>query len=295
MTVQATVSLAVDSKNVLGEGCVWDEKEGRLYWVDIEGKLIQRWKPGGTAQRWELPERVGTVALRKSGGLVAALASGFAFVNLEPLKIERIAEPEPHLPGNRFNDGRADPGGRLWAGTMDDKHTAFSGSLYRLDPDLSWRRMESGICISNSTTWSPDGRVMYFADSRRGAIWAYDFDVGTGTPSNKRVFATLEEGVAPDGATVDAAGYLWSAQWGGSRVRRYAPDGRVDFDVKVPATETSCCCFGGPGLTTLYVTSARIALPAETLEKEPNAGGVFAVTFDSALGIRGVPEPRFAS
>jgi sugar lactone lactonase YvrE len=154
--------------------------------------------------------------------------------------------------------------------------------------------MESGICISNSTAWSPDGRVMYFADSAQRTIWAYDFDVKAGMPRNKRVFATVEENVGPDGSTVDAAGYLWNAQWGASRVRRFAPDGRVDLDVPIPATQPSCCCFGGPGLATLYVTSARIALSQERLEKEPNAGGLFAVTFDPALGIRGVPEPRFA-
>jgi L-arabinonolactonase len=135
---------------------------------------------------------------------------------------------------------------------------------------------------------------MYFADSRERTIWAYDFDVVSGTPRNKRVFATTEDGVGPDGSTVDAAGYLWNAQWGASRVRRYSPDGEVDFDVKIPATQTSCCCFGGPGLETLFVTSARVTLSPERLAKEPKAGGVFAVTFDPSLGIRGVPEPRFA-
>jgi L-arabinonolactonase len=294
MTVQPAVRLVVDAKNALGEGCLWDDQAGALYWVDIEGKLIQRWRPGGTPEQWELPERIGTIGLRRSGGLVAAMASGFAFVTLDPFQIERIAEPEAHLPGNRFNDGRVDSGGRFWAGTMDDAHKAASGSLYRLDPDRSWRKIESGICISNSTAWSPDGRVMYFADSLQGAIWAYDFDVESGTPRNKRVFATVEAGVGADGSTVDAAGYLWNAQWGASRVRRYAPDGKVDFDVAIPATQTSCCCFGGPSLATLYVTSARVTISPERLANEPNAGGVFAVTFDPALGIRGVPEPRFA-
>lgn len=289
-----TVTLAVDAQNTLGEGCLWDEQAGALYWADIEGRFIQRWRPGGRVEKWELPERVGSFSLRRGGGLVVALASGFAFVTLDPLTIERIAAPEAHLPGNRFNDGRTDAQGRFWAGTMDLRKKAPSGSLYRLDPDRSWRRMQEGICIPNSTAWSPDARVMYFADSIARTIWAYDFDEASGSIRNRRVFATTEAPIGPDGSTVDAHGFLWNAQWGASRVRCYSHDGLVRMDVPLPVSQPTCCCFGGPDLRTLYVTSAREDLSPAQLAREPHAGGVFAVEFDTSLDIRGRVENRFA-
>jgi sugar lactone lactonase YvrE len=174
---------------------------------------------------------------------------------------------------------------------MDDRLTSPTGALYRLDPDLSCRRMESGIGISNSLAWSPDDRIFYFADTLRRTIFAYDFDAETGAISNRRVFTDcIDQPGAPDGSTIDAEGYLWNAQWDGWRLVRYAPDGRIDRVVGLPVQKPTSCMFGGPDLATLYVTSAVWDLTGEALAKQPNAGGVFALD----VGVRGLPESRFA-
>lgn len=282
----------VDCKNKLGEVPVWDVAEQALYWVDIESALLQRLEPvSGAARSWRLPERVCALALREKGGLVLALASGFAFFDPATGALERLAAPEAHMPHNRMNDGKCDRRGRFWAGTMDDRLTSPTGALYRLDPDLTCRRMELGIGISNSLAWGPDDRVFYFADTLRRTIFAYDFDVETGAIGNRRVFTDCRDQPGdPDGSTVDAEGYLWNAQWDGWRVVRYAPNGRIDRIVDLPVQKPTSCMFGGPDLATLYVTSAVWDLTAEALAKQPHAGGVFALD----VGLRGLPETRFA-
>jgi L-arabinonolactonase len=282
----------VECKNKLGEVPVWDVAERALYWVDIEGCLLQRYEPGsGATCSWRLPERVCALALRQKDGLVLALASGFAFFDPATGALKRLAAPEAHLPHNRMNDGKCDRRGRFWAGTMDDRLSSPTGALYRLDPDLTCRRMESGIGISNSLAWSPDDSVFYFADTLRRTIFAYDFDAESGAISNRRVFTDCsDQPGAPDGSTIDAEGYLWNAQWDGWRLVRYAPDGRIDRVFDLPVQKPTSCMFGGPDLTTLYVTSAIWDLTGEALAKQPNAGGVFALD----VGVRGLPESRFA-
>lgn len=282
----------VDSKNKLGEVPVWDVVEQALYWVDIEGALLCRLHPAsGAIQTWRMPERLCALALREKAGTVIALASGFAFFDPASGAIERLAAPEAHLPSNRMNDGKCDRRGRFWAGTMDDRLTSPTASLYRLDPDLSCHRMEGGIGISNSLSWSPDNTTFYFADSLRKTIFAYDFDIDAGSIRNRRVFADCndQEGT-PDGSTIDAEGFLWNAHWDGWKLVRYAPDGRVDRIVPLPVQKPTSCMFGGPDLSTLYVTSAIWDLGAEALKGQPHAGGVFALD----VGVRGLPEPRFA-
>ena len=286
------VVCVVDAKNKLGEVPVWDVEEQALYWVDIEGALLQRFHPAtGAVRRWEMPERLCALALREKGGLVVALASGFAFFDPETGAIERLAAPEAHLPGNRMNDGKCDRRGRFWAGTMDDSLRERTAALYRLDADLSCHRMETGIGISNSLAWSPDDRTFYYADTLVKTIFAYDFDIDTGAIRNRRVFADCRhQSGAPDGSTIDADGFLWNAHWDGWKLVRYAPDGRVDREVKLPVQKPTSCMFGGPDLATLYVTSAIWDHGAEDLKSQPRAGGLFALD----VGARGLPEPRFA-
>lgn len=286
------VACVVDCKNVLGEVPVWDIAEQALYWVDIEGRLLQRFEPASGALRsWNMPERVCALALRAGGGVVLALASGFAFFDPETGAIERLAAPEAHLPGNRMNDGKCDRRGRFWAGTMDDSLVSHSGALYRLDPDLSCHRMEGGIGISNSLAWSPDDRVFYFADTLRRTIFAYDFDIETGSIGNRRVLTDCAgQPGTPDGSTIDAEGFLWNAQWDGWRLVRYAPDGRIDRIVSLPVQKPTSCMFGGPDLSTLYVTTAVWDLKGEALAAQPHAGGLLVLD----VGVRGLPEPRFA-
>ena len=292
MGSMAEIDLAVACRNTLGEGPVWDATEDALYWVDIQEGLLQRFEPAsGRLDRWVLPERVGALALRRDDGLVLALASGFATFEPETGALERLAAPEAHLPGNRFNDGKCDARGRFWAGTMHEEARHLTGALYRLDPGGACHAIETGIGISNSLAWSPDDSTFYFADTLRGTIFAYDFDVDAGTLSNRRTFA--EAGAAPgapDGSTVDAEGFLWNARWGGSCVVRYAPDGRIDRIVDLPVSNPTSCMFGGPGLRTLYVTSSVIGLTRAELADQPWAGGVLALD----VGARGLPATRFA-
>ncbi|MFO1070991.1 MAG: SMP-30/gluconolactonase/LRE family protein, partial [Geminicoccaceae bacterium] len=251
------VRLVVDSRNRLGEGSVWDPVEGALWWVDIEGRLLQQHvEATGETRRWTLPERIGCLALRERGGLVLALESGFAFFDPATGKLDWIARPDPDR-RNRMNDGKCDRQGRFWAGGMDDRCVEHRASLWRLDPDLSVHEMARGIGISNSIAWSPDDRTFYYADTLDRAIYAYDFDKATGSIANRRLLADhKDQPGGPDGSTVDAEGYLWNTQWDGWRLVRYAPDGRIDRIVELPVQKPTCCAFGGPDLRTLYVTSA---------------------------------------
>jgi L-arabinonolactonase len=286
------VRLVVDCRNKLGEVPVWDVAEQALYWVDVEGRKLQRLDhTTGKVTDWNFPERIGSFALRRNGGLVCALESGFAFFDPSAGAIEWIARPEAMIRRNRFNDGKCDRAGRFWAGTMDDQLREHTGSLYRLDPDLSVHRMDGAVGIANSLAWSPDDRVFYFADTLDGTIYAYDFDLASGAIANRRVFATTRDQRGnPDGSTIDAEGYLWNAQWDGWRLVRYAPDGRIDRTVRLPVQKPTSCMFGGSDLSTLYVTSAIWDLAGEALAQQPWAGGLLAVE----VGVRGLPEPRFA-
>ena len=286
-----TVECVVDCQNRLGEVPVWDVAEQALYWVDIEGRLLQRLEPAsGRLDRWEMPERIACFALREQGGLIVAFASGIAFYDLDSGAIEWIARPDP-VPTNRFNEGKCDRQGRFWAGTMDDRLKEHSAALFRIDPDLTVTRVLDGIGISNTMVWSLDDKSFFFADTLDGRIDRFDFDAAAGTLSNRRTIVDLAgTGIGPDGSTIDTEGYLWNAQWDGWRVARYAPDGRLDRVVPLPVQKPTSCMFGGPDLRTLYVTSAVWDLTPEQLRDQPQAGGLFALD----VGIGGVPEPRFA-
>lgn len=286
------VTCVVEAGNRLGEVPVWDVAEQALYWVDIEGRLLQRYTPStGAVERWAMPERIACFALRESGGLIVAFASGIAFYDLETREIDWIARPEADRPGNRFNEGKCDRRGRFWTGSMDDGLTRRSGALYRVDPDRSVEMVLDGVGVSNSIVWSPDDRDFYFADTLEGVIWRFDFDAEAGRISNRRAIVDLRgSGFGPDGSTVDAEGCLWNAQWGGWRVARYSPEGELLRTVPLPVQKPTNCIFGGPDLATLYVTSAVADLDGAALAAQPLAGGLFALD----VGVAGLPETRFA-
>lgn len=274
----------------LGEGPVWHE--GALYWVDIERPAILRFEAAtGATAEYAMPEKIGCIAVSQQGGFVAGLQSGFARVTLEPLSITPLIDPEAHLPDNRFNDGKCDNRGRLWAGTMDVAMQNDTGSLYRLDPDGTVTVMDDSYGITNGPAWSPDGRVMYHNDSRARCVYEFDCDPGSGTIRNKRTFVELtgDQGF-PDGLTVDSAGYVWLAHWGGSRVTRFTPTGVVERVIEMPVSQVTSCAFGGDDCRTLYITSARTGLDDATLQHEPLAGGLFAIDVD----IAGMPANYFA-
>jgi L-arabinonolactonase len=276
----------------VGEGPVWDDRAGVLWWVDVKAPRLFRFDPAsGENREWPMPERIGCAIPRQAGGLIGACKSGFKWIDSESGAVTPLLDPEPNRPGNRFNDGKCDRCGRLFAGTMDDAEVACTGTLYRLDPDLSVQAVRRDVHLSNGLDWSPDDRLLYYTDSLRRLIWVYDYDLERGMLANEQVFARIpaEAGV-PDGLCVDAEGFVWSAHWGGWRVTRYAPDGRIDRVLQMPVPQPSSCTFGGPDLATLYVTSAAIGMTAADFAKAPDGGGLFALE----AGVRGQPVARFA-
>jgi sugar lactone lactonase YvrE len=238
-----------------------------------------------------MSEDIGSMGLRRNGGAVVALRSGFALVNFPGGEVQKLCDLIPRGSDLRFNDGRCDRHGRFWSGTLHEKRQVGTGALYRLGTDLGCHKLLEGITVSNGIAWSPDDLTMYFADSHVRTIFSFDFDIQSGTLGNRRIFAELapDDGV-PDGATVDLEGFLWSANFDGGCITRYAPDGRVDRVVPFPVKRPTSCAFGGDGLNILYVTSASRGLPEEHSRKGSLAGGLFALD----VGVKGLPEPRFA-
>jgi sugar lactone lactonase YvrE len=226
-----------------------------------------------------MPDAIGAIGLRASGGLVGAFRRGFASVNLDGGVPTPIADVPEHPPGNRFNDGHVDPRGRFWAGSMDDGERHPSGHLYRLDPDGHVERFDAGFVVTNGIEWSSDGRRLYFVESAARRIWAYDFDMDSGRPGARRVFAEVVPAAGyPDGLAIDADNHVWSAHWDGGRITRYRPDGSVELVIPIPVPRPTSCCFGGPDLATLFVTSAAVGIDAGAPDRAPLSGGVFAVT-----------------
>jgi sugar lactone lactonase YvrE len=287
--VQSKVEIAARGADELGECPLWDERSRRLWWVDSRAPAVRSSAlDGGGVHSMTLPDPVGSIAFRESGGLLAATKSGIHLLDPENGSLERIANPEPHLPDNRFNDGRCDRQGRFWAGTMCDLRRDPSGTLYRLDIDRRCTPLRNAIIIPNGLAWSPDGHTMYFADTNRNTIWAWDYDPASGAATGERVFADTGAG-RPDGSCVDAEGCLWNAEYGGWRLVRYTPAGKVDRTVDLPVANPTCCCFGGALLDVLFVTTARQRLAPGDLARQPLAGSVLALR----PGVTGLAEGRF--
>ena len=284
---------------VLGEGARWDARRGELLRVDIAAGRVYRDRvapDGGLVhvRAYTVPGTVGAIApIEGDDGWL--LAAGRGFVHLLPDGSRRtIATVAPA--GTRMNDAACDPQGRLWAGTLADDHHPGGGALYRLDTDGRIDQVLDSLTISNGLGWSPDGRTMYLADSIPGVIHAFAFDGERGTISEGRVIVTVPEDVgAPDGLTVDSDGDLWVAVYGGGCVHRYAPNGELRLVLDVPAEQSTCCAFGGPGLTRLYVTTATEGWSDERRRAEPAAGLVYRLDTDAvgrpALPFR--PDPAW--
>lgn len=276
-------------QNELGEGPRWHPVEQALYWVDIIPGRVYRWRPGtDKPEVFEIGGSVGALAFRQSGGLVLATGDGFAFWDGPDQPLRPIANPEPDKSDGRLNDGVVDRNGRFWAGTLAPN---FTSALYRLDPDGSIHTMLTEVGTSNGIGWSPDNTIMYYINSDRKAIAAFDYDAASGTISNRREFVkTADNGGVPDGLVMDSAGYVWAAHWGGWNVTRYAPDGSVDRVIQLPAGQVTACTFGGANLDELYITTAWYGLDDEQRKAQPQAGDLFRLK----LGIRGLAEPQFA-
>jgi L-arabinonolactonase len=281
----------VDCRNVLGEGALWCPLEQRLWWIDISSPALWSWQPESKkVEHWPLPKPPGSFALRKNGGFLFAFRNGLATLKKPGAELEWLPAEGLEIGDERFNDGKTDRAGRFWAGTLDRKLGSPIGRLYRVSTDLKAKAMDRGFTISNGIGWSPDDRVMYFTDTPSRRIYRYDFDAATGEISNRRVFVEAEPGHGgPDGMTVDAEGFVWSAQFDRGCIHRYAPDGRLERSLRLPVQRPTTCMFGGRDLATLYVTSARMDLSEAALATQPHAGGLFALQ----PGVRGLPEPRF--
>ena len=280
----------------LGEGTVWSEREQALYWLDILGCKLFRYRPSDGAQSsWDFDEEISALAERVNGqGLIITLRRGFAlFDPNEANPVPRYLHQPPEEPAsNRFNDGKCDAQGRFWGGSMDFACEAPTGALYRFDPDGRCTRHIEGVAVSNGPAWSLDGRTLYFNETVRGRIRAYDFEPETGTLRNEREWLRLPKGEGlPDGMTTDAAGRLWLCHWAGSRVSCLDPVSAKELcRIELPAVNITDCAFGGPDLRTLYISSAWSGLSADERAAQPLAGALFAVTLDSP----GLPAAKFA-
>lgn len=287
----------IEAKNILGECPVWDATTQSLYWVDITGKLLHRYaQQSGAVRVWGLPDEFSSFALRQHGaGIVAGTRDGFCLFDLETETYTPFSLVEKATPSTRMNDGKCDPRGRFWAGSIhevsDPALRQPIASVYRVDPDLKVTKIRGGIKTSNGFAWSPDGKTMYFTDTPTLKILAFDYDLDTGNIANERVFATIPPGQGrPDGAAVDVEGCLWSAHFAGWKVTRYSPAGEVLHVVELPVANVTSVAFGGPQMTTMFITTAREDMTDEDLLRQPLAGGIFAYE----AGVQGIPVHRFA-
>jgi L-arabinonolactonase len=282
----------IPAGDAVGEGVLWDQRRQALWWTDIERSRLYcyDWQQRH-CQLLPAPERVGSFGLvAGSNLLITAFASGIAFYDPVSQAVEWLARPAADQPRVRFNDGRVDRHGRFWSGTMMDGMPKLPvGELYSYDARQGLRSHVSGVLITNGLCTSPDGSLLYFADSPTRTIAVYDVHEPDGRLGAARLFAQTEDPAVPDGATIDAEGCLWSAQWGGARVVRYAPDGRIDLALDVPVSQLTCVAFGGPALDLLFVTSARAYLDEAALRGQPHAGDVFVYQ----TPFRGLPEEEY--
>lgn len=276
--------------NRLGECPLWCERTGRLWWVDVLAPALWSYDPlsGTCTSHAVVARRLGSIALRRSGGLILACEDGLYAYDPEAGTQRFLVDPEPNMPGHRKNDGRADPSGGFWVGTLEDVSYAPVGRLYRVTTTLAVTTEAEGIAIPNALAFDPERNRMYFADTRAYAIQVFDFSRRTGHIANGRVFARTEPPARPDGSCIDAEGCLWNALYAGGAVVRYAPSGEVITTVPLPVTYPTCCCFGGPDFDRLFVTSALEPLSPDERANEPGAGHVHVLD----AGVRGRPEFR---
>ncbi|MCH2173882.1 SMP-30/gluconolactonase/LRE family protein [Myxococcota bacterium] len=294
MTSEIKPELVVDARADLGECPVWCDKTRRLWWIDIERRELHRHDPGtGANERWELPALVGAVAPREAGGLLMAIQNGFASFDPDTGEFVVLAEVELPGPTSRMNDGKCDPAGRMFAGTLATRETGALGALHRLDLDGSVHRLVTGIQASNGLGWSPSGDRLYYVDSATFRIDVFDFDVATGDLSDRRSWVELPSDDPrvglPDGLTMDAEGGVWVALYGAGRVERYGPDARLDAVIEFSVPTVTCPTFGGDDLGDLYVTSLATDPWTRAPVDAVGAGGLFRCR----PGVAGMPVDRF--
>ncbi len=289
--LKSEIRLLVDQRARVSECPLWDEVGRKLHFVDIYAGAIvtYEWATGKTSSV-SVGQPVGSIGLTDDGRVIAGLRSSIALIDLNTGAQEQLATVSHAHPESRLNDGRCCPGGRFWVGSMKEAIDEPAGALYRVDGAGSALTHATDIFCSNGLAFSPDGRTLYHADSRRSTVWRYDYDVATGAATNRQVFCVAAEGEGrPDGAAVDAEGCYWVARYAGGRIVRHAPDGKELFVLRTPVDNPTMCAFAGDDLSTLVITSASGGLSEAQLKAQPSAGSVFAVE----VAVRGLREPRF--
>jgi len=287
------IDVVCEYKSLLAEGPVWDYKRGVICWIDILNGCIYEYSPGHqSSKKTQLEQMIGSFALCTNGNFIAALRNGFAFIDRETGKQTMITNPEDHLPNNRFNDGKCDPAGRFWAGTMSLSEDPGAGSLYVLEKNLTCTKKISGVTISNGMSWSPDRKTFYYTDTPTLKVAVFDYDEFTGAISNRRTIIRIDEKDGyPDGMTIDSEGMLWIAHWNGWQITRWNPDTGVKLlSVKLPVAKVTSCTFGGLNADDLYITSAKVDLTKQELREQPLAGSVFVI---KKSGFKGLPLFEF--
>lgn len=285
--------IVTPEKSILAEGPVWDANKNTICWIDILGKNIHEFSTE-VKQHRKIPvdDLIGNIVLCQDGNYLAGLQKGIVQINRLTGENKLICQPEKHLPENRFNDGKCDPAGRYWAGTMPVTEDSATGSLYMFQKDLTFEKKIKGVTISNGLAWSPDQKTLYFIDSPTLKVVAFDYDNITGEISNRRIAISIEEKEGfPDGMTIDTEGKLWIAHWDGWQVARWDPQtGKKLLSIRLPVARVSSCTFGGTDLGDLYITSARARLTELELQKQPMAGSLFVI---KNTGYKGMPTALF--
>lgn len=276
----------------IGEGPVWDVAEQALYFIDILGKKVLRFDPAsGDTRSWAVPDVIGSMAMRAGGGAIVALMNGVHTLDFESGACEMLATSGDLNEMVQLADGKVDRRGRFIVGSSDRTMEQARGKLYAMGADATLREIDNNIILSNGPCWSPDDSLLYHSDSIRNTIFAYDYDIATGTAKNRRVWANTEElGGIPDGATIDTDGCMWMAICEGQKVVQFRPDGQLERAIDMPVKCPSSVIFGGPALDQLYVTSLSPAFLGR--EATPLDGCTFVI---EGLGVIGLPEPRYAA
>ncbi len=276
---------------IIGEGPVWDVAEQALYFIDILGKKVLRFDPeSGDTRDWPVPDVIGSMALRTGGGALVALATGVHTLDFESGACVMLATSSDLNQMVQLADGKVDRRGRFIVGSSDRAMEQARGKLYVLDDGATLREIDHDIIIANGPCWSPDDKILYHSDSVRNTVYAFDYDIATGTAANRRVWASTEElGGIPDGATIDADGCMWMAICEGQKVVQFRPDGGLERVIDMPVKCPASLMFGGAALDQLYVTSLSPAFLGR--EAAPLDGCTFVI---EGLGVTGLPEPRYA-
>ncbi|RCJ17655.1 gluconolaconase [Nostoc sp. ATCC 43529] len=288
--LQYPLQNVLEARARLGEGPVWDSTKKLLYWIDIFNHRVHQFYPAtGKDRFFDVGDVVGAIAPAGTDRLIITLRRHLAFLNTQTGEVTPILEVEANMPNNRINDGKCDPQGRFWFGSMSTIEKP-DANLYRYDADGSLHLMETGLTISNGLGWSPDQKTFYLTDSPQQKIYAYDFNSVTGNITNRRIFVDLtHESFYPDGLTIDSQGNIWSAMWNGWCVIRFNPQGAEILRIELPVPLVTSCTFGGEDLQTLYITTASVGLSQAEIDKSFYSGDLFALQTD----VTGLPSYNF--